>query len=226
MGKKRPEIMRAICESIADGVKPLDATLLAGLSERAFFNWLRQSKENATDPALIVDWEGSAVSFASAVQAARDIAANRGAKSPSASGANVVHHYHHFVFETASAPTPSAARQITPKAEPVAPVAASPSGDAELDEMLRLEPAPVAEPEVIPDEPEPEVIPDKPEPPAVPLAFDEPPNRPPRSALERDLLARLAAARAKNAPGPGKDTGQPEGGSVDSAMAPGGVSTG
>jgi len=230
MTKKRPEIMREICQSIADGVKPLDATLLAGLSERAFFLWLRQSKENAADPALTVDWLGEPVPFASAVSAARDIAASGGRSAPSA---NVVHHYHHFIFETASPPvadeTPRPECRLRArhsKAEPV------PGEDAELDEMLRLEPLPDAtSSETLHPEPyaassetaHPELIPDEAAP--APLAFDEPPARPPRSALERDLLARLAAARAKNAPATAQGSGEPDGGSADSAMAPGGVST-
>jgi len=238
--KKKPEILQAICQSIADGVTPANAALLENISERAFFLWLRQSKENA-DPSLIIDWQGERVPFDQAVRAAREIAASGDRPSPSA---NVVHHYHHFIFE----PVADVASPKTPRPEPDAtssetlhtPSAVSEDGspgmpDAELIEMLRLPDAPSSETphpepvtdeadaEVIPDEAEPELIPDKPAP--APVAFDEPPARPPRSALERDLLARLAAARAKNAPGPGKDTGEPEGPPADSAMAPGGVST-
>jgi hypothetical protein len=134
----------------------------------------------------------------------------------------VHHHFHHFVFETAS---PHHAERGDGRPAPVAEIApeppsvAEPGEDAELAEMLRLEPAPV-----ITDEPEPApVITDERAP--APVAIDATPSPPPRNALEADLFARLAAARAKNAPATGKDTGKPEGGSADSAVAPGGVST-
>jgi len=198
--KKKPEILRAICDSIADGVKPLDAALLENISARAFFLWLRQSKEKS-DPGLVIDWLGEQTQFASAVAAARDIAAS-GKRPPSASGANIVHHYHHFIFETASA-VADVASSKTAHPEPVR--------DAELDEMLGPEPVrdvPVSEP---PDAtvsepllPEPEAAPVIPDKRAEPVRIDETPSRQPRNALERDLFARLAAARHKNAPGPGK----------------------
>ena len=215
--KKTPQVLQAICQSIADGAKPLDAALLNDVSARAFFLWLRQSKENA-DPSLVIDWQGQRLPFATAVQNAR-LAAVRGdpvgLEAPS--GATVVHHYHHFIFEPAKEPAPRAEPEI----------------DAELEEMLHgsspqaIQPtgpsAPEASPgnvsaSVIPDEPEAAPIPDKvaepervPDRAARPLAFDEPPNRPPRSDLERDLLARLAAARARNAPATANGSGEPEG---------------
>jgi hypothetical protein len=181
--KKTPETMLAICESIASGVVPFTrAAAQHDVKPRTFFLWL-------ADENLTVD----GVPFGDAVKAARRQALGVTHQS---SSTREVHHYHHHdvhVFVDHAAPI-------------VAEIA--PEHDAELDEMLngRTPSAPV----VAEIAPEPERIPDKIAEPA-PLAIDAAPARPPRSPLEADLFARLAAARAKNVPRADDGSGQTEG---------------
>jgi hypothetical protein len=200
MTKKSPEVLQAVLDHIASGVVPFTkAAGMADVRPGTFWHWLRQED----DPSLIVSWRGASMQFSDAVKAARREALDgRRADPPD----NVVHHYHHVEVHLIDD------RAVSGKSPPmISPTKRDriAEADIDLDDMLGPEPAIVADER----EPEAQVVPDNP----APLAFDDFPEREPRTELERFLFGQLAAARAKKATNPSQSSSATEGHSAGSA---------
>jgi hypothetical protein len=219
MTKKSPETLLAILDTLASGnVVYSDAAKANGVGVNTFWHWMRASQLNR-DPDLIVPYIGERMPFHVAVEAARQIALHdtraRTEKRSMSYMGEPVFFRDIPAFEPVLAP-----------GEPEEAPRVDAGADIDLDDLLGPEPiAPVRE-EVATPEPVAEVIPDEVEP-VIALApvrdsradLFAPPNRAPRSPLEADLMARLAAARLKNAPQTDDGTGQPERPSAGLGMA-------
>lgn len=211
MTKKTPETLLAILDTLASGnVVYSDAAKANGVKPNTFWHWMRAS-QLSRDPDLIVPYLGEAMPFHVAVEAARQIALHDTRARTEKRTKNYLGEPTFFRDIPAFDPV----AEIAPRdvvAEPERPSVAEP--DIDLDELLGPEPTPVDDAEIVPDKLADPVVPDKP---GVipdnrsPIAFDEAPRHAARSPLEADLLARLAAARAKNASRTDDGTTQTEG---------------
>ncbi|MCU1340394.1 MAG: hypothetical protein JWO19_5975 [Bryobacterales bacterium] len=71
--KKTPETLIAICDTVASGsLSYQKAAMVCGVAPRTFWLWIKLSQQN--DETLMLDFLGSRVQFAQAINAARRIA--------------------------------------------------------------------------------------------------------------------------------------------------------
>jgi len=204
MTKKTPETLLAVLDTLASGnVVYSDAAVACGVRPNTFWHWMRASQLNR-DPDLIVPYLSEAMPFYRAVEAARQIALHD-------TRARTEKRSQKYLGEPVffrDIPEFDTVRDAEPRISP----------DIDLDDLLG--PDPVADrvpdkPDIIPDKmprgiarSEPDRVTDNI---AAPVAVDASPAREPRNDLERDLFARLAAARAKNAPPGQGGAGQTQG---------------
>lgn len=222
MTKKSPETLAAILDTLASdvGTTYADAARSQGCGVNSFWHWVRASQLGR---GPVVAFLGEAMPFFRAVECARRIAiANERAK----------------IERRTLTYQPATFFEGVPEFEAVAePVRRVAELDIDLDDLLGPEPvaaATSAEPavpgedqppeppiaEVVPDEPAPPVIPDSPA--VIPDNREAPrgalvdaiPKK--LSPLQEDLLAQLAALRAKNA----ARTAEATGGTPDAPASP------